>query len=348
MAARTKGPTDLAASVTSFLTTYLVSERGCSQATVASYARTVRSFLLHVEGAAGTSVERLALTCFTAGTVLSFLDAAEEAGCSASTRNQRLAALKSLARFTMREFPQFMMEGQRICSIGAKKTRKGEVDYLEAEAMRALLDAPDRATPTGRREVALLSMLYDSAARVQEIIDLELRDLRLAEPRTAVLTGKGNKTRVVPVTSRTAGLFLSYLQDRGIDIRDQPYLSTRAFCPPGRSQYTRPGIAKMINRNLERARDANPGINFPSTTHPHAFRASKAIHLLDAGVNIIAVRDLLGHASISTTQAYLRVTTEQKRRAIEAAYPSLSPAAEPGWRKDGDLMAFLGNMCRGD
>ena len=331
--------------VTGFLTNYLVAERGCSQATVSSYARTVRSFLLHAESATGTSVERMSLSSFTADAVSSFLDAVEGSGCSASTRNQRLAALKSLARYAMREFPQFMAEGQRICAIRAKKTPKGEADYLEADAMRALLDAPDRTTPTGRREAALLSTLYDTAARVQELVDLELRDLRLGDPRSATLTGKGNKTRVVPMTSRTAGLITAHLADRGIDPLDQPHLAARAFCPPGRSQYTRPGIAKMISRNLEKARAANPGIHFPGSTHPHAFRASKAIHLLDAGVNIIAVRDLLGHVSVSTTQVYLRVTTEQKRRAIEDAYPSLAPAPIRDWREDGDLMAFLRGMC---
>ena len=338
-------PTDLALGVTGFLTSYLVAERGCSPATVASYARTVRSFLLHVESATGTAIERMSLSAFTTDAVTSFLDAVEASGCSASTRNQRLAALKSLARYAMREFPQFMLEGQRICSIRAKRVRKGEADYLEADAMRALLDAPDRTTPAGRREAALLSALYDTAARVQELIDLELRDLRLSDPRSATLTGKGRKTRVVPLTARTSDLLLAHLADRGIDPRDQPHLAARAFCPPGRSQYTRPGIAKMIARNLERARASNPGARFPESTHPHAFRASKAIHLLDAGVNLIAVRDLLGHASVSTTQVYLRVTTEQKRRAIEEAYPSLSPAPVPNWKEDGDLMAFLREMC---
>lgn len=344
MAART-GPTDLAVGVTGFLTRYLVSERGCSPATVASYARTVRSFLLHAESATGTAVERMSLSAFSAYAVTSFLDAVEASGCSASTRNQRLAALKSLARYAMREFPQFMLEGQRICAIRSKRTPKGEADYLEADAMRAILAAPDRTTPTGRREAALLSMLYDTAARVQELIDLELRDLRLSDPRSATLTGKGRKTRVVPLTSKTSDLVLAHLADRGIDPRDQPHLAVRAFRPPGRSQYTRPGIAKMISRNLERARAANPGTCFPESTHPHAFRASKAIHLLDAGVNIIAVRDLLGHVSVSTTQVYLRVTTEQKRRAIEDAYPGLAPAPVPNWKEDGDLMAFLRKIC---
>ena len=342
-----KAPTDLALGVTGFLTRYLVAERGCSAATVASYARTIRSFLSHVESTSGTELERMSLSSFTAEAVTAYLDGVEGSGCSSSTRNQRLAALKSLARYAMREFPQFMVEGQRICSIRTKRVPRGEADYLEADAMRALLDAPDRTTPAGRREAALMATLYDTAARVQELIDLELRDLRLSGLASATLTGKGSKTRVVPITSKTADLILSHLADRGVDQRDQPHLSTRVFCPPGRSWYTRPGIAKMIGRNLERARESNPDIWFPGSTHPHAFRASRAIHLLDSGVNLIAVRDLLGHVSVSTTQVYLRVTTEQKMRAVEGAYPSLAPAPIATWREDGDLMSFLRETCKG-
>ena len=102
------------------------------------------------------------------------------------------------------------------------------------DAMAALLAAPDRSTVAGRRAVAVLSTLYDTGARVQELIDLELKNIRLRDPRSATLTGKGNKTRTVTITSKTADLVLAHLADRGIDPRDQPYLSTRAFCPPGK------------------------------------------------------------------------------------------------------------------
>lgn len=347
MAAKRQGPTDLAECATGFLTKYLVDERGCSRLTVGSYAHTLAGLFSHLSAEGGVPVERLALCDLTAEGVRSYLDSIESSGCCASTRNLRLAATKSFARYALRGHPAFMLEGERILAISAKRVPKGQPDYLEAEAMRALLAAPDRSTVTGRREAALMSTLYDTGARISELLGLELRDLRLNGGDCAArLLGKGNKVRTVPITTATAGLVLSHVADRGIDPRDQPLLSAVAFCPPGRSRYTRPGVAKMIDRNLRRAREAHPEIPFPDSTHPHAFRASRAIHLLDAGVDVIRVRDFLGHVSVQTTEIYLRVTTEQTREAVRAAYPGLVEASDPGLREDRDLMEFLRDMCR--
>jgi len=334
-------------SVTRFLTDYLVGERGCSPRTVSGYASTIGAYLDHVEGSTGTSLERIGLEGLSAAHVRSYLDSVEASGCRASTRNLRLAALKSLARYAMRENPSFLFEGERILAIRAKRVPRGEPDYLGAEEMRALLAAPDRTTVVGRREAALMSVLYETGARVSELIGLELRDLRLSGPRSATLRGKGGKTRVVPLSEAAAELVLAHLADRGVDPRDQPFLSERAFCPPGRSAYSRAGVAKMVRRNLSRARESHPELALPDTTHPHAFRASRAIHLIDSGIDIVRVRDFLGHASVTTTEIYLRATTEQKLRAIERACPGLTPETRPEMREDMDLRAFLRERCRG-
>jgi site-specific recombinase XerD len=344
-AARGRGPTDLAECATGFLTKYLVDERGCSRLTVGSYARALAGLFGHVSAERGVPVDRLSLRDLTAEGVRSYLDSVELSGCCASTRNLRLAAAKSFSRYALRDHPAFMLEGERILAIGAKRVPKGQPDYLEAEAMRALLAAPDQTT-TGRREAALMSTLYDTGARVSELLGLELRDLRLGGGDCAArLLGKGGKVRTVPITTATAGLVLAHIADRGIDRRDQPSLSAAAFCHPGRSRYTRPGVAKMISRNLQRAREAHSEIPFPESSHPHAFRASRAIHLLDSGVDVIRVRDFLGHVSVQTTEIYLRVTTEQTREAVRAAYPALVEASDPELRKDKDLMEFLRDMC---
>lgn len=347
MARATKAPTGFARCVTGFLTTYMVGERGLSRRTVCSYARTVAAFVRHVEGATGVGAERIGFGEFTAEAVLGFLDSLEACGCGPSTRNQRLAALKSLAGYAMRECPEFMLEGQRICALRTKRCPAREVDYLEQDALAALLAAPGASTPAARRETAVMCALYDTGARVQELIDLELRDLRLDPPCSATLTGEGNKTRTVPLMAKTASIVEAHLADRGVDPREQAFSHVRAFCPPGRSAYTRPGIAKMLSRNLERARESNPGVRFPQSVHPHALRASKAIHLLDAGVNIVAIRDLLGHASVSTTQVYLRVNTRQKLEAVERLSADIVPGTVPDWRLDADLMSFLRSLSKG-
>ncbi len=336
--------TDFGRCVTGFLTSHLVGERGMSPRTVGSYATTIRMFVRHLESSRGTAPERLTLGDFTASAVTGFLDECERSGCCPSTRNQRLAALKSLARYALREEPSFMLEGQRILAIRSKRSPAHEVEYLSREAMEAVLSAPDPTTRSGRRDMAVMSMLYDTGARVQELIDLTLADTRLSNPASATLHGKGRKMRTVPIMDATARVVERHLLDRSLP-QDGSASKARLFCSPGRSSYTRPGIAKMLDRNLVRAKERHPGLPFPESIHPHMFRASKAIHLLDEGVSIIVIRDLLGHASVSTTQVYLRVSMHAKSAAIAAVTESLNVPSSPDWRSDSELMEFLGRMC---
>ena len=338
------GITDFGRCVTGFLTVYLVGERGMSDKTVKSYGLTVRAFVRHLESECGVRPESARLSDVTADAVRAFLDGVEASGCCASTRNQRLAALKSFVRYAVRESPEFMLEGQRILSIASKKVPQHEVEYLEQDALEALLASPDIATGTGRRELAVMSMLYDSAARVQELIDLRVGDVRLGPPACATIHGKGNKFRTVPVMESTAAHVARHLDDRGLP-RDGSRSSLHLFCSPGRSSYTRQGIAKMLERHLERARAANPEIWFPEGIHPHMLRASKAIHLLDAGANLIAIRDFLGHSSIATTQKYLRVNSRTKMETVAAVAPKIEIPAPADWRSDSDLMEFLNRIC---
>jgi len=338
------GVTDFGRCVTGFLTVYLVGERGMSDKTVKSYGLTVRAFVRHLESALGVRPESARLSDVTADVVRGFLDAVEASGCCASTRNQRLAAVKSLVRYAVREVPEFMLEGQRILAIPSKKVPQREVEYLEQDALEALLASPDLTTETGRRELALMSMLYDSAARVQELIGLQIGDVRLGPLACATIHGKGNKFRTVPVMESTAAHIARHLEDRSLP-RDGSRSSLRLFCSPGRSCYTRQGIAKMLERHLERARAANPEIWFPEGIHPHMLRASKAIHLLDAGVNLIAIRDFLGHSSIVTTQKYLRVNSRTKMETVAAIAPRIEVPAPPDWKNDSDLMEFLNRIC---
>lgn len=338
------GVTDFGRCVTGFLTTYLMGERGMSDRTVKSYGLAVRAFVRYLESERGVRPESVRLSDVTADAARGFLDAVETSGCCASTRNQRLAAIKSFVRYAVREVPEFMLEGQRILAIPSKKVPQREVEYLEQDALEALLASPDLSTEAGRRELAVMSMLYDSAARVQELIDLRVGDVRLGPLACATIHGKGNKFRTVPVMESTAAHVARHLEDRGLP-RDDSRSSLRLFCSPGRSCYTRQGITKMLERHLERARAANPETWFPEGIHPHMLRASKAIHLLDAGANIIAIRDFLGHASIATTQKYLRVNSRAKMEMVAAVAPKIDVPAPPDWRSDSDLMEFLNRIC---
>lgn len=338
------GGTDFARSVTGFLTTYLVGERGMSDRTVKSYGRTIRSLVRYLDRACGVKPEGAALSDLTAERVRGFLEEVEGSGCGPSTRNQRLAAIKSFVRYAIREEPAYMLEGQRILAVPSKKAPKRGVEYLEQDALAALLSTPDLSTASGRRDLAVMAALYDSGARVQELIDVLVGDARLDSLPCITLRGKGGKARTVPIMKSTAAHVSRYLEDRRLP-DDGSRMSMRLFCSPGRSCYTRPGIAKMLERNLRRAKDANPQVAFPAGIHPHMMRASKAIHMLDAGANIIAIRDFLGHVSVNTTQVYLRASIKAKSDAVTASSSLLDMPPVPDWRNDPGLMDFLDDIC---
>lgn len=271
--------------------------------------------------------------------------ASMEGSISPQTHNQRLSAIKTFVRYALLEYPAFLQDGQRILAIASKRCTAHEIIYLEKDAMKALLATPDKSVPRGRRDLAILSMLYDTGARIQELIDLKVKNIRLEKPETITLLGKGNKMRSVPIMPETARIVESYMHEHGF-MSQSAIGDIHLFYSANRAQFTRPGITKILKRHLAAAKAANPAIAFPTDIHPHALRASKAIHLLESGVNIIAIRDFLGHASVSTTQVYLRVNNQAKRDAIAQAYPSLMEAeAVPLWKENSDLMALLKELC---
>lgn len=337
-------PTDFARCVTRFLTNHLPGERNLSPQTVKSYSFTLKMFIEHLDFSAGIKPERIELKDVTADRVKVFLASLGELSViSPNTHNQRLSALKTFARYAILEHPAFILDGQRILAIPSKRSSAHEIVYLEKDAMKALLAAPDQSNTRGRRDLAIIAMLYDTGARVQELINLKVKDVRLVRPETVTLFGKGRKMRAVPIMPETARIVESYMRDRGF-LEQSSCGDLYLFSSTNRAQFTRPGIAKILKRHLAAAKEANLSIPFPKDIHPHALRASKAIHLLESGVNIIAIRDFLGHTSVTTTQVYLRVNNQTKRDAITQAYPSLTDAA-PAWRENSDLMALLKDLC---
>ena len=337
-------PTDFARCVTRFLTSHLPGERNLSPQTIKSYSLSLKMFIEHLNHSAKIKPERIELKDVTADRVKAFLASLGELSViSPNTHNQRLSALKTFARYAILEQPAFIQDGQRILAIPSKRGFAHEIIYLEKDAMKALLTVPDQTASRGRRDLAIIAMLYDTGARVQELISLKVKDVRLAKPETVMLFGKGRKMRAVPIMSETAKIVESYMRDRGF-LEQSACGDLYLFSSTNRAQFTRPGIAKILKKYLAAAKAANLEIPFPKDIHPHALRASKAIHLLESGVNIIAIRDFLGHASVATTQVYLRVNNQTKRDAITQAYPSLAEAI-PAWRENCDLMMLLKDLC---
>jgi len=299
-------------------------------------------YIGYLDSSVGLKPDRIELKDIKAENIMGFL-ASMKGPISPKTHNQRLSALKTFVRYALLEYPAFLLDGQRILAISSKRCSDHEIVYLEKDAMKALLAVPNQENPRGRRDLAIIAMLYDTGARIQELISLKVKDIRLEKPETVTLLGKGNKVRVVPIMTETAKIVGSYMRDRDF-IRQSAIGEVYLFNSTNRAQFTRPGITKILKRHLTAAKTANAKINFPKDVHPHALRASKAIHLLESGVNIIAIRDFLGHTSVSTTQVYLWANNQAKRDAITQSYPSLVEAV-PDWKENNDLMALLKELC---
>jgi site-specific recombinase XerD len=336
--------TDFARCVARFLTSHLPGERNLSPQTIKSYSFALKMYIGHLDSSGGIKPERIELKDVTADGIMEFLASmGTPDSISPKTHNQRLSALKTFVRYAILEHPAFIQNGQRILAIPSKRSPEHEIVYLEKDAMKALLASPDQRDIRGRRDLAMLALLYDTGARIQELISLKVKSVRLEKPETVTLFGKGRKMRTIPIMSETAGIVKSYMRDRGF-LEQSACGDLNLFNSTNRTQFTRPGIAKILKRHFGAAKAANLSIPFPKDIHPHALRASKAIHLLESGVNIIAIRDFLGHTSVSTTQGYLRVNSQAKHDAISQAYPSLVEAV-PAWQENDDLMALLKELC---
>ena len=221
----------------------------------------------------------------------------------------------------------------------AKKHTQPAVNHLSVEQTRQLLAQPDRSTRQGRRDATLLATLYDTAARVQELADLAVRDIRLQPPVLAVLTGKGRKTRHVPLSDNTAALLDAYLAEHGLNRPghdDHPM-----FVNQHGGKLSRGGIAWIISKY--HAKTTDPALANADIT-PHTLRHSKAMHLYEAGIPLPYIRDILGHVDLSTTEIYARASTEAKRRALEAAYTDIVTDDLPEWNQDPGLLNWLATL----
>ena len=332
--------TDFALFLRRFLTAHLAGLRGYSPNTIASYRDAFKLLICYFRDERSVPPERLTLEQVDAAAITGFLHWLRTSRHnSASTSNQRLAAIDSFFTWMQSQDPARMACCQDILAIPASKHDRPAVAHLSTGQTRQLLALPDRSTRAGRRDAALLATLYDTAARVQELADLTVRDIRLDNPAMAALTGKGRKTRHVPIDTNTAALLAAYLAERHLDSpgrEDHP-----VFFNQHRSKLSRGGIAWILRKYQAQATDpalANARLS------PHILRHSRAMHLYDAGVPLPYIRDILGHVDLTTTEIYARASTEAKRKALEAAYADVVTADLAEWNQDPELLSWLASL----
>jgi site-specific recombinase XerD len=315
-----------------FLTIYLPITRACSRHTICAYRDAFTLFLRFMDEQQATPPDRVSFADFTTGNVAAFLGwlRTDRHSCTA-TANQRLAALKSFFRYVQAEAPEQITHARQVLGIKAAQAPEPAIGYLPVEAIGLLLE---HATHRGPRDLALLTTLYDTAARVQEACDLSIGDLRLTKPASVTLTGKGRKTRIVPLTPQAATILAQH-------VRTLPHDPSGAvFTNRAGTRIGRAGAAYILARCVHDAHVEHPEL-MPEKVSPHMLRHSKAMHLLENGVNLIYIRDILGHASVVTTEVYAKANPEMKRKAIEAAAAKTLGPSRHDHASRQDLLAWL-------
>lgn len=317
---------------------YAPRQTGYSINTIKSYRDTFTIFLRYLKDNLKIKPEKLSFEKISKRMIEEFLLWLEEdKKYSISTRNQRLAAIHAFFKYVQIESPENLNLCNLILSIPTKKVPDSQISYLTIDAVRALLRAPDMAARKGLRDVALIALLYDSAARVQEVADLTVGDIVLS-PATVKLKGKGNKTRIIPIVVQTAKLLSSYLKEYGL--LDEESINLPVFSNRENDKLTRAGITYILSKYVELAKKNWPKL-FPKKVSPHILRHSKAMHLLQANVNLIYIRDFLGHSSVITTERYAKADPEIKRKAIEKASYNFLPNKKYSGREKHELLNWL-------
>lgn len=333
--------TDFAQYLSKYFHEYLAHQRGVSPNTIKSYRDTFKLLLLYLQNRKKILPEKVSLDTLTSEIICEFLDWLEkDRKCSVRSKNQRLASMHSFFRYLQIECPERMVQSQRILAIPRCKWRAIPIQYLPIEDVVTLLSAPDTKTTEGRRDAALLAVLYDSAARVQELADLSVRDLRLSSPAHISLTGKGNKTRLVPLMDITLSMMKEYIKNENLTSSESQ--SEALFKNRRGERLTRFGISYILSKYIKIAKLKAPYIS--RKVSPHTLRHSKAMHLLEAGNNYVVIQAILGHADIKTTTIYAKANLDMMRKALEKTVKIQPEKRNMKWQDDPNLLKWLKSL----
>jgi site-specific recombinase XerD len=319
-----------------FLLDYLVSECNLARNTQRSYRDTLSLLLPFAALQTKKDVDQISVFDLSAEVVRHFLQHLEDSRkCAIATRNQRLAAIHSMARFIGLRSPEHIAWSGQLRTIPRKRAHQSTITYLEKSEMDALLNAPNQSTDQGRRDHALLLFLYNTGTRADEAAQTKIADLALAhssrDHSLVQVRGKGNKLRRCPLWPQTVSELSPLIAHR--QSTDHVFLNRCGHA------ITRFGIHTMVERYVRKLLPAIPSLATKRVS-PHTIRHTTATHLLRAGVDINTIRAWLGHVSLNTTNIYAEVDIEMKAKAL-AACEVRGTAAQTHWKKDVKLMQFL-------
>jgi site-specific recombinase XerD len=316
----------LASLLSSFFVRYLASERGVSQHTIVSYRGSIKLLLKFAAAQCKRSVDQLSVEDLTASLVLNFLtDLETNRGNTTRTRNSRLAAIHSFFCYVAGREPALAALCSPVLAIPVKKATHPILGYLNEQELDQILTQVDRSAKNGERDYVLLSLLYDTGARIQELLDLAPCNFHLESPPFVRILGKGRRERFCPLLPQSARLVQKFLCTQGRRSDEQePLFQSRPGVRLGRH-----GARYILLKYLRQATISRPSLARAGIS-PHTFRHTKAMHLLQSGVPLVMVKDFLGHVDLKSTEMYVQADLEMKRNALEMAYgPQATQPAKP-------------------
>ena len=289
---------------------HLVNEIKASNKTIDNYKWSFKLLFKYIEDKYSYKLQDFTLDKFTKDFVLDFLSWIEtNRNNSISSRNLRLASIKSFTSFIF-QYEIDNSELIRIMKIPRKKDIKKKPEVVTEEEIKILLSQPNIKIKKGRRQLAILSLIYDAGLRIDELLSLKVKNINFKNFNTVnVLHGKGNKQRDIPISDDVMKILNIYISD--YDLKPEDYL----FSNPKKEKLSSNSIRKIINKNIKLAKEQDS--SFPDKINPHKFRHSKATHLINKGVSIVEVKEFLGHADLSSTQIYITTNLLQKREALK-------------------------------
>ncbi|MCL2674739.1 MAG: site-specific integrase, partial [Defluviitaleaceae bacterium] len=290
--------------LSAYFETHLPDVRHCSQNTISSYADAFALLFQFMQEKKGIAHNRLDYKIFTPPVVEEFtLWLVHERSYSTASVKQRLSALNSFMKYASRREMAALAAYTVVAGAEKPKVHTPPFPYFTLEEMRILLRLPKPDRKIEKRDMVLLSLFYDSAARAQELCNLKVGDIRFGATTKVKLVGKGNKAREVPISSDVSMLLHYHLKENGIvDVRDHPLFSSQLG-----GKMTTACIRNLVSKYVARAKDAHPNIFSEPKYSPHSFRHSKAVHMVESGTQLIYIRNFLGHVSVQSTEVYARI-----------------------------------------
>jgi site-specific recombinase XerD len=328
---------DLYKLISDFFVKHLGSEKNVSKHTSLAYRDGIKLLLKFASKEYNCPVRELRIGQFTQPFIVSFIRYLEnDRGNTILTQNARLAMVHTFFEYIMIENPSLADQCQRILRIPQKRQIRKSLGYLSADEIKKILDEIDRLNTLGRRDYLLIALIYDTGARVQEVLDLKPCDFRFDSPAHVRILGKGRKERLCPLLPETLRLVIKYVEEYNRSISDSKPL----FQGKGREKLSRHGVRYILKKYVKKAGKQMPSLLSRSIS-PHCLRHSKAVHLLQSGVPLITIKDFLGHADLRTTQIYAETDLEAKRKALQKGG---SPVNNDQPKIQDDILDWLENL----